>query len=106
MLDISTKNIGQSSWNVYEKRMTESGTELISKMQWKLFHYKEKLKRRKGINCGQNQSNIEDNLLNIEDICYYGLKAIKEAPYDPDLKHFENGFYSNIVNFKETRLKG
>ena len=107
-LSISTKNIGYIGWDSYEKKMMDSGIELICKMRWKIFYYKEKLKT-KGLHINQNSMNnneFYESIIREENTdVSYGLKSIIQAPPDADLKAFERDFIQLLCSLKKRDFK-
>ena len=97
-LDISTKNIGYTHWNTYEKYFIESYEDLIQTMRWKLYHFKLK-KRKKNSNTNEfyNNSGCSEK--------FYSLRTIAEAEVDLDLKSFQDDMIHLFMILKKRNFK-
>ena len=108
--NMSTKNIGFIHWDTYLKRILDSVQDVISRMRWKLFFYKQKKKKPNQRNQTDDQNHSEgdgtrDTTWALEEgdwnDKYFGLKSFEEAPSDPDLKGFEEDLLAMVSKLKK-----
>ena len=117
-LNVSTKNIGMPSWTTYEKKMIESIEDLSATMRWTLFHHRRKIKEKSQTMEHSvfmndlhdiNQSHTEHTPFvsegTQENTEFYNLRSSNEAPFDPDLKPFEDDMCSIITILKKRNFR-
>ena len=109
-IDISLKNIGSVSWNIYEKICVDSIEDLIYRMRWKYYHFKKDKRRKNAQNIvmdNQTQFNYVDSSDQQEEFNneFYGLKTNIQAPFDKDLKPWEDDMVDMISNLKKRNYR-
>ena len=87
---VDPKNIGFQSLESYKASLISRNEDLISRMRWKLFYARERLKKqRHNVMC---QDSYAENIHEEN----YGFRSMKTAPPDRCLKGFEEDLF-NII---------
>ena len=98
-INMSTKNIGFTCWNTYEKYMIDSYEDLIQTMRWKLFHFKLKKRKKQFAPC------LSDDQETNSSEQFYGLRTLAEADVDLDLKSFQDDMIHLFSCLKQRNFK-
>ena len=111
-VDISLKNIGFVSHNTYENMMVDAIEDLIYRMRWKYYHFKQD-KRKKSQEIihepdSQSQHDLSQESIscheNMKNNCY-GLRTNEQAPRDADLKPWEDDMLNIVHGLKKRDYK-